>query len=181
MTNIPILQTERLRLRGWGEADFDAYAEIFCDPETTRFISKLPTRQDAWRNMAMVVGHWDLRGYGAWAVERLSDGVLIGRIGFWNPQDWPALELIWAIGKAYWRKGYATEAARAALDYGFESLRFPLVTSHIDPENFPSQAVARRLGQRPGSKVEIPLGNAIFHTVAWEISREDWVRNAAGA
>ncbi|MGY9104942.1 MAG: GNAT family N-acetyltransferase, partial [Alphaproteobacteria bacterium] len=102
MTAVPILETERLILRDWRAEDFDAYAEIFRDPETTRFISKLPTRQEAWRNMAMVIGHWSLHGYGPWAVERRSDGALIGRIGYWNPADWPALELIWAIGKNYW-------------------------------------------------------------------------------
>jgi RimJ/RimL family protein N-acetyltransferase len=177
MTAVPILETERLILRGWRAEDLDAYAEMFRDPETTRFISKLPTRQEAWRNMAMVIGHWSLHGYGPWAVERRSDGALIGRIGYWNPADWPALELIWAIGKNYWRNGYATEAASAALKHGFEKLHFPLITSHIDPENFPSQGVAKRLGQAPGSIVEIPIGNVTYHTVAWEISRGDWAKN----
>ena len=179
MTAVPVLETERLILRGWHDEDFNAYAEIFCDPETTRFISKLPTRQDAWRNLAMVIGHWSLRGYGPWAVERRSDGALIGRIGYWKPADWPALELIWAIGKNYWRNGYASEAARAALDHGFERQHFPLITSHIDPENIPSQGVAKRLGQAPGSTVKIPIGDVIYHAVAWEISRSDWQKNQA--
>ena len=179
MSAIPVLQTERLILHGWRESDFDAYVTIFCDPEVTRFISKPQSRADAWRHMAMIAGHWSLIGYGPWAVIRRSDGELIGRIGFWNPEFWPALELIWAMGRAHWGNGYASEGARAAMDYGFEQLSFANITSHIDPENIRSQAVAKRLGQKPVGTVKITVMGEQFDTVAWEISREAWADHRA--
>ena len=173
MSEIPSIETGRLRLRGGREDDFETYDAIFRDPEVARFIAKLPSPTEAWRSMAAVAGHWALRGYGPWAVERKSDGALIGRIGFWYPAGWPALELIWAVAASEWGKGYASEGGRAAMDYGFEHLRLPQVTSHIDPENFRSQAVARRLGQRPGETVDISIGQERFPVVAWEISRQE--------
>lgn len=101
MTPIPILETERLVLRGWRPEDFEFYAVHMADPEVTRFITPLPTRADAWRNMATVVGHWVLRGYGFWAVERKEDGILLGRVGLWSPEGWPGIEVGWALGKPY--------------------------------------------------------------------------------
>jgi len=55
------------------------------------------------------IGHWTLRGYGTWAVERKSDGAFIGRVGLINPEGWPGLEVGWTLGKPYWGQGYATE------------------------------------------------------------------------
>ena len=171
------IETDRLRLRGWRDNDFDAYEAIFRDPEVSHFITKLPSRSEAWRSMAAAVGHWTLRGYGPWAVERKSDGMLIGRIGFWYPAGWPALELIWAVARREWGKGYASEGARAAMAHGFDALKLTKITSHIDRRNFRSQAVAKRLGQRPGGSVEILVGQERFPVVAWEITREEWVKS----
>ena len=76
---VPTLTTERLTLRGWREDDLDAYAAIAADPEVMRFMGGPLDRADTWRQIAVFVGHWELRGYGLWVVER--DGELIGRVG----------------------------------------------------------------------------------------------------
>ena len=76
-------------------------------------------RLETWRHMAFMVGHWQLRGYGPWAVEEKASGELVGRVGFLNPEGWPAFELGWTLARKFWGRGYATEAARRALDYGF--------------------------------------------------------------
>src|SRR5713226_8257785 len=90
------LETERLLLRMWREDDFEAYAEICADPEVMRYLGGKPlSRLDAWRNMAMMVGHWHLRGYGHWVVEEKASGKFIGRIGFLNAEGWPGFELGW--------------------------------------------------------------------------------------
>ena len=81
--SIPRLTTQRLVLRGFEERDFDAYAEMMANPEVARFLGDgraLP-RGEAWRQLAYIVGHWQLRGFGLWAVEERESGALVGRIG----------------------------------------------------------------------------------------------------
>jgi RimJ/RimL family protein N-acetyltransferase len=86
------LETERLRLRMFRETDLDAHAAMSADPEVMRYLGATGeplTRLDAWRQMAMFLGHWQLRGYGVWAVEERASGTFVGRIGLFNPEGWP--------------------------------------------------------------------------------------------
>ena len=106
------LETERLKLRMWRESDLDDYAELTADPLVMRYLQpgKPPfTRADAWRSMAFFMGHWQMRGYGHWAVEEKASGRMIGRIGFLNPEGWPGFEIGWTLARQAWGKGYATE------------------------------------------------------------------------
>jgi RimJ/RimL family protein N-acetyltransferase len=143
----PELETERLSLRMLEEEHFDEYARIHADPEVTKFTNRATLdRNDAFRHMAMIVGHWHLRGYGMWGVFEKSSGALVGRVGFHNPEGWPAFELGWTLGRDYWGKGYATEAARRCLEYGFREMDRDHIISLIDPLNTGSIRVAERLG-----------------------------------
>ncbi|HKY21839.1 MAG TPA: GNAT family N-acetyltransferase [Vicinamibacterales bacterium] len=144
------LETERLKLRMWCESDLDAYAEMCADPQVMRYLTqgKLFTRADAWRSIAFFMGHWQMRGYGHWAVEEKATGRMIGRIGFLNPEGWPGFEIGWTLASPTWGKGYATEGAKAALQYAFTELDRPHVISLIHPENASSIRVAERLGER---------------------------------
>lgn len=146
---IVTLETERLALRMFREEDFETYAAICADPEVMRYLGegKTLTRGEAWRQMAMILGHWQLRGYGLWAVEERATGALVGRIGFFNPEGWPGFELGWVLGRAAWGKGYATEGARRALAYAFTEMGRQHVISLIYPANTPSIRVAARLGE----------------------------------
>jgi RimJ/RimL family protein N-acetyltransferase len=132
----------------------------------------------AWRNLAMMVGHWHLRGYGLWAVEERSSGAFVGRIGFWNPEGWPGFELGWMLRRSFRGLGYATEGARAALQVAFEQLGQPHVISLIHPENDPSIRVAQRLGERPAGATEVMGKSALIY----RITREEWAaaRTAPG-
>ena len=142
------LETDRLILRMWLEADFEAYAELCADPEVMRYLGgKVFDRTEAWRHLASMIGHWYLRGYGIWAVEEKESGSLVGRIGCINPEGWPGFEVGWTLKREFWGKGYATEAARRALEYGFNELDKPHVISLIHPENRASIRVAERLGE----------------------------------
>jgi RimJ/RimL family protein N-acetyltransferase len=172
---IPVLETERLLLRAWKPEDIEPYARFMADPDVTRYLTgEVMSRNDAWRNMAMVVGHWVLRGYGMWAVERKSDGAFIGRVGMWNPEGWTALEVGWTIGPEYWGHGYATEAARAAIEYAFLTQPVDRLIATIDVRNEASQKVAQRLGETCGERREIQHSGKTFTVDIWEISRETW-------
>jgi RimJ/RimL family protein N-acetyltransferase len=172
---IPVLETERLILRGWKPEDFEAHARFTADPDVMRYLSGEPlSRSDAWRNMATMVGHWVLRGYGFWAVECKSDGAFVGRVGMHFPEGWPGLEVGWTLGKDYWGQGYATEAATVAMAYGFLTQPVDRLISVIDPRNIASQAVAKRLGEARGESIVIPYQGKTFTADIWSISRAEW-------
>jgi RimJ/RimL family protein N-acetyltransferase len=165
------IETERLVLRMFRESDTDAYAEMLGDAEVMRFLGgKVTSRQEAWRSMAMVLGHWHLRGYGFWAVEERASGELVGRVGCWQPEGWPGLEVGWTLRRAYWGRGYATEAARASLEHAFTALNQTHVISLIDPDNTNSIRVAERLGERPEGEWEVFGNKVVIHGV----DRDEW-------
>ena len=150
------LQSERLILRMFREDDLEQYAKFCADPEVMRYLGgKIFTRMETWRQMAFLIGHWHLRGYGHWAVEEKASGDLIGRIGFLNPEGWPGFEIGWTLGREYWGKGYAIEGARRALEYAFTELDRDHVISLIHPENRASIRVAERLGERLEGTTEL--------------------------
>jgi len=144
------LETDRLKLRMFREDDFEEYARITGDVEVTRYLSdgRALARWEAWRQMAMIIGHWHLKGYGPWAVEEKLTGRLLGRIGFFNPEGWPGFELGWVLGRESWGKGFATEGARRALDYAFSEMGRDHVISLIHPDNSASIRVAERIGEK---------------------------------
>ncbi len=143
------LETERLLLRPFREEDLDAYAQMCADPEVMRYIGAgVPlSREESWRQMAMFLGHWELRGYGIWAAQEKSSGELLGRVGLYNPEGWPGLEVGWLLERDAWGNGYATEAGQASLDWAFSELGADHVISLIRPDNTASIAVARRIGE----------------------------------
>ncbi|SHG93389.1 GNAT family N-acetyltransferase [Ferrimonas marina] len=142
------LETERLRLRQWQHTDFEAYAALCADPEVMRYLGgDVMSREDAWRHLAMIAGHWSLLGFGHWAVEHKASGHCIGRVGFLQPQGWPGFELGWTIAPAYQRQGLAFEAASAALKWGFGHTDRQQIISIIHPDNRASKALAMKLGE----------------------------------
>ncbi len=162
------LETERLLLRPFREADLDDYARICSDPEVMRHMGdgRPVSRPDAWRQMAFFLGHWQLRGYGLWAAELKETGGLVGRIGLHNPEGWPGLEVGWLLERACWGRGLATEGGRAALDYAFTRLGAGHVISVIRPENARSVRVAERLGERFERRAVVNGAEALIYGVA---------------
>ena len=147
---IPILLTERLRLRPFRKGDFPDYAAMYADPEVLRYLGSGPEPWDrgrAWRHMAFLIGHWQLHGFGMWAVEERAAETFLGVVGFAAPEGWPGFELAWALARRFWGYGYATESARAALSHAFDVWRQDRVISLIHPENRASIRVAERLGE----------------------------------
>jgi RimJ/RimL family protein N-acetyltransferase len=178
---IPRLETERLHMRPWHASDFDAFAAMMADADVQRYLSGQPlSRGEAWRSLAASVGQWVLRGYGTWAVERKSDGALLGKVGIVHPEGWPGIEVGWTLGKSAWGHGYASEAAIAAIDYAFITLPLERVISIIHPENIPSQKVAARVGETKGERIGLEVGGKTYPADIWAITREDWEAKRRG-
>ena len=145
---IPMVETERLKLRAFTLADLEPYAEMYSEESFVRFLGGVPySKEQVWRNQAIILGHWHLLGYGIWAVESRETGELIGRVGLLNLPGWPDVEVCWALAPRFWGRGFATEAARASVDWAFSEARLPRLISLIHPENKASEAVALRLGE----------------------------------
>lgn len=153
---VPRLITTRLVLRAFTREDVDPYVRMMADPEVTRFLGdgRPLSRSDAWRQLALLIGHWELRGFGLWAVEERSTGRFIGRIGCHEPEGWPGFELGYALAREWWGQGLAREAAAAALAFARRELERDTIISLIRPLNRASIAVAEHLGARRTGSVE---------------------------
>jgi [ribosomal protein S5]-alanine N-acetyltransferase len=161
MDSIPLIETERLRLCAFAERHFESYASMLADPTSTRYVGdgEPLDRMNAWRSMAMLLGHWSLRGYGMWAIESKETGEFVGRVGLHRPEGWPELELGWMLMAKHRGHGYATEAGRVALEFAFGHLDTQRLVSLIRTDNAASERVARRLGGRQATTIDF-LGSA---------------------
>jgi RimJ/RimL family protein N-acetyltransferase len=142
------LVTERLQLRRWCEADLDGWARIVADPEVMRYTGGPLDRATAWRQIAIFIGHREMRGWTSSAVVERSSGRLIGRGGLWRPEGWPGLEVVWTLERAAWGRGYATELGRAVRDHAFGALGVGHLISVIHRDNAASLRVAQKIGAR---------------------------------
>jgi RimJ/RimL family protein N-acetyltransferase len=144
--NIPTLETERLILREWRDSDIGNYAKFQMDKAAARFVRPCETVGEAWRAMTYMAGHWLLRGYGNWSLERKDTGEHIGRCGHYFPMEWPEPEIGWCIYTEHQQQGFASEAAVAALFHAYQKLDWKTAISLIAAENKASLAMAKKLG-----------------------------------
>jgi RimJ/RimL family protein N-acetyltransferase len=144
-----VIETDRLRLVPLGPDFLDEFVALHEDPEVTRFITAFD-RAAARLRIDQSEQDWRQRGYGMLAVLDRTDGRFLGRSGFRYWPEFEEVEIGWALEARFWGRGYATEAGRASLEWGFEHLDVPYFTAMIQPENTPSVAVAVRLGMRRG-------------------------------
>ena len=172
---IPALETERLTLRGLEASDLDAYAAMYADREVVRYLEhgRPLDRAAAWRSMAIHLGHWQLRGYGQWALVERASGKLVGRAGLFEPEGWPGLEVGWVLARPHWGRGFATEAGRAALGYAYEVVGAERVISLIRPGNRPSVRVAERLGERYERTIDLLGAPARVYAIARNATAEE--------
>lgn len=169
----PVIETDRLRLRMPEERDFEPLCAVMADEETARFIGGVQEPPHVWRALCSVIGHWAVRGYGFFTVERKIDGAFVGRVGPWYPHGWSQPEIGWTIAREFWGGGYATEAAAASMDYAFDELGWPDVIHLIDKANTPSQKVAERLGSRNSGREEEVAGFGMMADV-WGQTAAEW-------
>ena len=143
--NIPVLETDRLILRGPSEADFAAECAFYASDRCEHVGGRIEPEQ-VWRMLACFVGHWAFRGYGFWGVEEKDTGAYCGRVGLWNPEGWPEPEVGWTLMENAEGRGIAAEAARAARAWAYGTLGWTTAISLIAPENARSIALAEKLG-----------------------------------
>jgi RimJ/RimL family protein N-acetyltransferase len=170
----PTLETERLILRPTSSEDFDPWAAMMADEETARFIGGVSPRSVAWRQVCTMAGSWTIVGYGMFSVIEKATGLWIGRLGPWQPADWPGSEVGWGLTRASWGKGYAVEGAIAAMDWTFDTLDWTEIIHSIAPDNLPSAKVAERLGSKNWGPGKMPPPYEASRVDIWGQTREEW-------
>jgi RimJ/RimL family protein N-acetyltransferase len=143
------LRTERLVLRQWREADLDLFAELNADPEAMRHFPSRLTREQSDALARDISYTLEEQGWGLWAVEVIDGPSFVGFVGLNEPRFeahfLPAIEVGWRLSPERWGQGYATEAARAAVAFGFAELELDEIVAMIAPANTRSRRVAERL------------------------------------
>ena len=171
----PVIETERLKLRQWCGADIAPNTAMLADAAAGRFITAdgkpVTDAFVGWRNAAIMAGHWVLHGAGMFVVEEKASGKFAGRVGPWSPPGWPGFEVGWGIARDFRGKGYAVEAARAAIDWSFATFELDSIVHCIDRENTASQAVARRLGAKKQGETDL-FGHL---SDVWVTTRGSWL------
>jgi len=170
----PVIETERLVLRVPQAGDFDRYAELLADEEACRYIGGHQPRAAAWRKFLQMPGAWAVQGFAMFSVIEKSTGLWVGQLGPWRPEGWPGNEVGWSLHPDAWGRGYATEAAEAAIDWTFARLGWDEVIHCIDPANTPSQRLAARLGSRNRGPGRMPAPYEDATVDIWGQSRQDW-------
>jgi len=164
-----LVETERLVLRQLAMADLDEFVELHRDPEVIRFVRALDRVQTEKRLQANEQ-EWGERGHGLLTILDRSSGRLLGRVGLKYWPQFQETEAGWLLGRDAWGHGYATEAGRACLKWGFETLPIPYITAMIHPENTRSIRVAQRLGFEP-VREDVLLGDPV---IVYAVERESW-------
>lgn len=187
MSDTPALSTERLLLRQWREEDLAPFAALNADPRVMAFFPKPLGRAESDALAARLSSFIRERGFGFWAAERKADGAFLGFVGLgapsWAAPFTPCVEIGWRLAHAHWGHGYATEAARASLAFGFATLGLGEIVAFTVPGNRRSRAVMERLGMRrdPGADFDhpaVPEGNALRRHVLYRLARSLWRRSA---
>lgn len=147
-----MILTPRLALRSWAARDRAPYHAIKQDPAVMATLGPLQTRAESDATLDRLIAFQELHGYTFWAMERRSDGVLLGYAGLLHgPEDTPiagALEIGWGLGSAHWGRGYAREAAEAVLAWAWANTGADQVTAITTPANTRSWGLMERLGMR---------------------------------
>lgn len=143
------IETVRLRIRPFRFEDaVEQHRIVYSDPEVMRYLGDGTTRtvEQSQRAMQFFIDHDEREGYSIWSVEDKNTNQLMGHCGLFHIPKTDAVEVAYGFGKEFWGKGYATEAARASLRYGFETAKLDEIIGLTYPENQPSQNVLRKIG-----------------------------------
>ena len=189
MTKIYELETHRLLLRQWTEADKLPFARLNASKRVMECFPHPLSRSESDALADKIVCAFAQRGWGWWAVEVKGKHDFIGFVGINVPSAdlpfQPCVEVGWRLDYPYWGYGYATEAAEAALAFGFETLALEKIVAFTALVNKRSEAVMRKLGMRRVPETfmhpSVPEGHELREHCLYELLREDWQRRAMNA
>ena len=179
-----VRRTTRLILRNWRASDLAPFAALNADPEVMRYFPAPLTRSESDTLAARIQESFATRGFGLWAVEIPATADFIGFVGLEVPSFdahfTPCIEIGWRLARAHWRKGYATEAARAVLDLAFNQHQLSALVSFTATLNVPSQRVMERIGMRHDADDDfdhpgLPPGHRLHRHVLYRLSRAQWL------
>jgi RimJ/RimL family protein N-acetyltransferase len=182
---VPRIATDRLLLREWLPADREPFAAMNADPRVAEHLSTRLDRAASDALLDRIAARWAADGFGLWAVERVDDGALLGFTGLAAPlfeaHFTPAVEVGWRLVRDGWGQGYATEAARAALRFGFETHGLREIVSFTVPANARSRRVMERIGMThdPADDFDhprLPPGHRLRRHVLYRLSSDRWRR-----
>lgn len=169
MIDVPILETERLRLRRHAVTDYADCCSMWADPNVTRFIGGRPsTPQQTWSRLLTYLGHWEAMGYGYWAIQEKASGAFIGEIGFadfkrgLSPQMSDVPEIGFALCSPAHGRGYGTEAVGAVLSWGDLHLPSTRSVALVSEENIPSLRILERYGYRVFDRAQVNGSPVMF-------------------
>jgi ribosomal-protein-alanine N-acetyltransferase len=186
----PTIVTDRLLLRPWISTDREPFAAMNSDPEVMEHFPSTLSRIDSDKLVEQIVAGFEQNGFGLWALKLAANGRFIGFTGLSVPgfeaPFTPAVEVGWRLARWTWGNGYATEAATAALDFGFSEAALGEVVSFTSVQNIRSQAVMRRLGmtRQPPDDFEHPAiaaGHRLRPHVLYRINHQQWRARRADA
>ncbi|MGO1766370.1 GNAT family N-acetyltransferase [Advenella sp. S44] len=179
----PILSTPRLMLRQWLDSDLPAFAALNADPQVMRYFPAVLHRQESDALAARIRHRLDTAPFGLWAMQ--IDGVtdFAGFLGLSVPSFeasfMPCVEVGWRLARPYWKKGYASEGARAVLDYAFHTLNLPQIVAYTAAVNTPSITLMQRLGMHhcvsnDFAHPALPEGHPLRQHVLYRLTQADW-------
>jgi RimJ/RimL family protein N-acetyltransferase len=179
--NLPSeIRTDRLWLRRWRPDDREAFARLNADPRVMEFLPRLLSREDSDALVERIEAHFERHGFGLWAVEVPGVTRFAGFVGLAIPRFearfTPCVEIGWRLGAEHWNHGYATEAARTVLEFGFQPLQLEQIVSFTVPANVRSRRVMEKIGMThaPGDDFDHPLlpeGHPLRRHVLYRIAR----------
>ena len=179
----PTLRTERLVMRGWRASDRAAFAAMNADPKVMEHFPGTMTRAESDGFADRIETHFAEHGFGLWAVEVPGVAEFIGFVGLAVPRFeahfMPAVEVGWRLAAKWWGRGYATEAAREALRFGFDDAGLAEIVSFTAVANEPSRAVMRRIGMTHDTAGDfdhpaLPPGDRLERHVLYRLTRDEW-------
>lgn len=158
MRDIPTLETNRLVLRALSESDFPTYRDFYGDGEASAFYGGPKSETEACNKLSGDLEHWRLRGHGLWALETKQDGKVVGVCGLVWTSGWPRSELTWWITSDSRRQGFAKEASKRVIRFGYETLKWDLVQTHMKDENIAARSLVLSLGGTVFARETFPDG-----------------------
>lgn len=162
------IETARLYLRQFTPNDLDDLYRIYSDPEITKYLTGVRTRQETESAIHTMIQRWEENNFGMWALVHKIDGKMIGRCGLAFLDKTPEVELGYAIDKVYWNQGLVTEASFASLNYGFEILQFERIVAIARPENIASQRVIQKVGMKYEKNARYYETDVVYYSISRE-------------